>query len=94
MCTTAEPLWKLTRETTEWTLGHPEQKAFKDLKEAISTKCVAYFNISWDTEITKDASPVCLGAVLGQVNPANPLDRRIVSFASRLLTETERRYRL
>ena len=39
-----------------------------------------------------DASPVGLGVVLAQANPADQHDRRIVCFASRLLTDTERRY--
>ena len=43
----------------------------RDLKEAISTKCMAYFNINWETEIICDASPVGLGAVLCQYNQYN-----------------------
>ena len=39
-----------------------------------------------------DASPVGLGAVLGQFNPQNSTERRIVCFASRLLTDVEQRY--
>jgi len=42
--------------------------------------------------MTVDASPVGLGAVLRQQNPANPSERHIVALASRALTDVERRY--
>jgi hypothetical protein len=67
------------------------EKAFNDLKGLISTKCMAFFNVDWETEIIVDASPVGLGAVLVQYNPKNPKERHIVCFASRMLTDVERR---
>ena len=39
-----------------------------------------------------DASPVGLGVIVGQVNPNNKKDRVIVRCASRLLSDTEKRY--
>jgi hypothetical protein len=39
-----------------------------------------------------DASPVGLGCVLTQINPENLGEKHIVSYASRLLSDTERRY--
>ena len=52
----------------------------------------AYFDDGWHTELVVDASPVGLSAVLGQSNPRSVDERRIVCCASRLLSETERRY--
>ena len=50
---------------------------------------MAYFNKDWETEVIVDASPVGLGAVLGQFNPKNPEEKHIVCFASRMLTDVE-----
>ena len=61
-------------------------------EQAISTDCVAYSDKTWYMELTIDASPVGLGAVLGQIDPNDPKRRRIVCFASRLLTDVESRY--
>jgi hypothetical protein len=92
VCTISAPLWRLTRDKVPWKWDVEEKRAFNDLKTAISTKCMAYFDIKWNTELIVDASPVGLGAVLCQSNPADEKDRRIVCFASRMLTDTERRY--
>jgi hypothetical protein len=60
---------------------------------------MAYYNTEWDTEVHVDASPGGLGGVLVQHDPAeakaasvkNP-GGHIICFASRTLSETERRY--
>ena len=54
---------------------------------------MAFFNKDWNTKVTVDASPVGLGAVLSQHNPLDKNERHIVCFASRLLSDVERRYR-
>ena len=69
-----------------------EEKAFNNLKDTISTKCVSYFDPEWNTEVVVDASPVGLGAILCQTNTTDPSERRIVCFASRLLSDVEKRY--
>ena len=92
VCSVAEPLWKLTKKGAQWQWTDIEQEAFEQLKNLISTKCMAYFNKDWTTELQVDASPVGLGAVLTQFNPKNPTEKHFVSFASRMLTETEKRY--
>ena len=53
---------------------------------------MAFFDKTWRTELIVDASPVGLEAVLVQVDPKATSNKRIVCFASRLLTEVERRY--
>jgi hypothetical protein len=68
--------------------GTAEAKAFSDLKQAISTNYMSYFDKTWNTEICVDTSPVGLGAVLAQANPLCPDERGFVCFASRLLTDT------
>jgi len=51
----------------------------------------AYFDPDADTEITVDASPVGLGAILTQTNPGTG-NKHVVAYASRSLTTVEKRY--
>ena len=88
----AASLWQLVKPNAEWKWSTVEQAAFNKIKTLISTKCLAYFDKTWLTEVIVDASPHGLGAVLVQVNPNDKNDRKIVCFASRLLTEIETRY--
>ena len=90
--TIAESLWKLTRSCVTWQWGNVEQNAFVTLKEAISTKCMAFFNNDRNTNVIVDISPVGLGAFPSQHNPLCKNERHIVCFASRLLSDVERRY--
>jgi len=90
--TISEPLWSLAKSKKTWHWNEIHQSAFTELKEAIATKANSYFNPEWDTTIIADASGVGLGAVLIQTDPKNPSKRHIVECASRLLSETERRY--
>jgi len=92
ICLISEKLWCLLRKDQPWKWGPEEQKAFDNIKAAISTKCMAYFNKNWDTELEVDAGPTGLGAVLVQYNPENRDDRRMIANASRMLTDVERRY--
>ena len=62
------------------------------MKSSIKTSSNAYFDPTWKTEVTVDASPVGLAAALIQENPDNPKERRIVEFKSRSLTSTEKNY--
>lgn len=50
------------------------------------------FDRDQPTEITVDASPVSLGAVMAQYDPKSPDDRRVVQYAICLLTDVETRY--
>ena len=92
MATITEPLWRLTKNGVKWSWTDVEQRAFDLLKNAISTTCLGYFDPSWRTEVVVDASPVGLGAVLAQINPRDERDRQVICYASRMLTDTERRY--
>lgn len=90
--TITEPLWKMTKKEVKWTWSAKEDRAFRELKHAISTKAMGFFNKNWITYVIVDASPVGLGAVLAQQNPDNKDEFVLIAFASRLLTEVEQRY--
>ena len=86
----AEPLRKLLRKDHAFIWGGEQQKAFKELKSLMtSAKALAYFRGDCWTRIVADAGLDGLGAVLLQFQEG---ERRAVSYASRNLTEVERRY--
>ena len=88
--TLAEPSRQLTRSDSEWVWGEIQQDAFDRLRVALTSDCVvAHYDQSTDTELKVDASPVGLGAILLQCSNGTV---RPVAYASRTLTDVERRY--
>ena len=82
----AEPLRRLQKQDTIWAWESEQQQAFKKIKTALITLPVlAYFDKGKDHIIQTDASKTGLGAVLLQ-------EGQPVVYASRALTETEKRY--
>lgn len=92
LCSAIEPLWRLIKKDAKWEWNTEHDEALKKVKQAITSKYIAFFNKRWNTELVVDASPVGLGAVLQQRTPTDAGDVRIVCFASKLLSDTERRY--
>ncbi|UYV63208.1 K02A2.6-like, partial [Cordylochernes scorpioides] len=87
----AEPLNNFTRKNVRWNWDLKTNKAFQDLKESLTKKpCLAYYNLNSPTELITDASPIGLGAVLIQTQQ-NGI-KRPIAYASRSLTDTEKRY--
>ncbi|XP_062556923.1 uncharacterized protein K02A2.6-like [Armigeres subalbatus] len=77
--------------TFEWESRH--EIAFNALKEAICTAPIlGYFDNERRTRVIADASPVGLGAVLVQFEDENDDKPTIISYASKSLSATERRY--
>ncbi|XP_058838582.1 uncharacterized protein K02A2.6-like isoform X2 [Topomyia yanbarensis] len=84
------PLRELIKQDLpfEWKSEH--QKSFDQLKDLIgSTKHLGYYDPKDRTLVVTDASGVGLGAVLIQFKENIP---RIISYASKSLTETEKKY--
>jgi hypothetical protein len=74
----------------KWAWGKPQQLAFNELKNSLTSDCVmAHYNPEAETELRVDASPVGLGAILMQ---SDGQETRPVAYASRILTDVERRY--
>ncbi|XP_055633584.1 uncharacterized protein K02A2.6-like [Toxorhynchites rutilus septentrionalis] len=74
------------------TFGKEQQKAFDDLRNELSSAVhrLGFFDPKDQTELYVDASAVSLGAVLVQRDSMNK--PRIISFASKGLTKTEKVY--
>nr|XP_049707055.1 uncharacterized protein K02A2.6-like [Helicoverpa armigera] len=82
----ALPLTNLLRKDTEWLWECAERSAFQSLCRAVSSAPVlALYDVSAPVLVSVDASAHALGAVLMQAG-------RPVEFASRTLTDTQRRY--
>lgn len=78
-----------TGATFKWSQIH--QVAFDSIKAEIeSTRFLGFFNPKDTTILIADASPTGLGAVLLQENTAK--EKRIIAFASKALTDLERKY--
>lgn len=90
LATTAEPLRKLTRKGVQFTWGAEQQQAFQNLKRDLeNAETLAYFDKSAKTKVVTDASPVGIGAIL--IQEKDGIDRPVY-YASRSLTQVERRY--
>ena len=88
--TKTEPLRRLTRKNEKFCFGKEQKEAFKILKQELSSsETLGYFDLKYPTKVVADASPVGLGAVLVQIQEDGP---RIISYASRSLTDVEKRY--
>ena len=90
--TKTEPLRKLSHKDQPWCWTEEHDHAASQLKEAlVSAPVTAYFDSEKDEEISADASPVGLAAILSQVDPKTG-DSHIITYASRSLTATEKPY--
>ena len=82
----AHPLRQLTRKDAEWVWSETQEKAWSDIKSAISQAPVLrFYSLQDEVTLQCDASDTGLGAALLQL-------QQPVSFASRALTQTETRY--
>ncbi|XP_055543705.1 uncharacterized protein K02A2.6-like [Wyeomyia smithii] len=94
LATVCAPLWELTHKGTVFQWAPEHDIAFQKLKSMVSqATTLQYFDNTLRTRVVADASPVGLGAVLIQFgNMHHDSDRRIICYASKSLSATERRY--
>ena len=86
-----KPLRDLLVKGNQWVWGEPQQKAFSQIKEMLTTSPVlALFDPSFETTVSADALSYGLGAVLLQRQPEGEL--KPVAYVSRSMTPTEQRY--
>lgn len=90
LATVTEPLRALTRTGVKFEWGEAQKNSFQELKQILSNELtLGYYDAKDRTQVIADASPVGLGAVLIQFDKNGP---RIISYASRSLSEVEQRY--
>lgn len=90
LATITESLRRLTKKDEPFVWQPEQQLAFDKIKESLSSEqALGYYNVNDQTQLYADASPVGLGAVLIQFNEKGP---RVISYASKSLSETEKRY--
>jgi hypothetical protein len=88
--TVASPLHKLTDHGAEWCWKEEHQRAFDQLKAALSTTPVLKYPVMDAPYILDtDASLTGIGAVLSQVVDGQEM---VLGYASRTLSKTERNY--
>jgi hypothetical protein len=86
LSSTAKPLRDLLKHDVEWVWDAASMQTFQAVKDlVISAPTLKLFDPAAPVTVSVDASPFGLGAVLLQ-------DGQPVEFASRTLTETQRRY--
>lgn len=87
----AEPLHSLTHKGTAWKWGTKEQACFQHLKDLLCNDVVlAHFNPAVPVGISCDASEVGVGVVL--FHRYQDGTERPIAYASKTLTDTQRRY--
>lgn len=91
VATLTEPLRQLTKSDVPFEWQQQHTKAFNDLRDSMTKPVIlGYYDPKDRTQVIADASPVGLGAVLVQHNTNG--QSRIISFAHKSLTDTEKRY--
>ncbi|CAF1043728.1 unnamed protein product [Brachionus calyciflorus] len=89
--TISDPLWDLLKKDKifKWTNIH--QSSFEKIKDGL-IESVGHFDINWKTQLTVDASPVGVAAVLTQTDPNNSLNSKVIIYVSKSLNPTQRKY--
>ena len=85
------PIYAIMGKKSEWYWGVEQQRAFEGVKVELSnTPILCAFDLGCKHRVSADASQYAIGAVLLQFICRN--EWQPVEYASRKLTETERRY--
>ena len=90
LATISAPLRQLTHKNAIFQRGHAEHNSFDQLKKYLANAAtLGYYDKNAPTQVIVNDSPVGLGAVITQKHGE---DYRVISYPSRSLTDTERRY--
>ena len=84
---------QLTHKGTKFKWDSEHDNAYQKIRHTLTNSPVmSYFDIHKGTELSVDASPVGVSAILAQRDPGTSTPPHIIAYASRALTPTERRY--
>uniref|UniRef100_A0A5S6Q9J0 RNA-directed DNA polymerase n=1 Tax=Trichuris muris TaxID=70415 RepID=A0A5S6Q9J0_TRIMR len=85
------PLYRLTKSGMPWSWGSKETQLVERLKRILtSSETLVHYDDKRPLVLATDACEVRVGAVLSHLFPCG--EERPIAFASRALTETEKRY--
>lgn len=91
LSTLDEPLRRLLHKDSKFEWTKEQAKAFSAIKEAMGKiDNLGFYRVEDRTAVITDASPNGLGAILIQFDESEK--HRVISFASKALTDTEHRY--
>ncbi|XP_048582128.1 uncharacterized protein K02A2.6-like [Nematostella vectensis] len=86
-----EPLRQLLRKEQQWLWDQPQERAFQEIKKKLtSTEVLEHYDPGKRSIVAADACQDGLGAVLMQIDDLG--NRRPIAYASRSLTDAEKRY--
>lgn len=90
LSTVMQPMADLLRKDNSYVWGPTQEKSFQDMKRLLSSaEVLAYYDMTKPTIVSADASSYGIGACLMQNFDG---DIKPIAFASRLLTDTEKRW--
>lgn len=86
-----EPLRRLTQKGVKFNWDEKAESAFRDIKQSLAgAQRLGFYKLEDRTSVIADASPHALGGVLVQTDSSG--NSRVISYASKSLTDTEKRY--
>ena len=81
--TITEPLRQLTQKNVKFVWNPKHQQAWDELKQILTSEPVlGYFDINKYSEITVDASPFGVSAILTKKSSPTATDRKVIAYAS------------
>ena len=89
LSTMLAPLNKLLRVDTKWKWDSACKRAFKEVKEALTSEVLTHYDPEKELILACDASPYGVGTVLSHIVDGK---ERPIAFASRSLTKSEQSY--
>ena len=91
LATLTQPLRELLSKKNAWTWGPSQEQAFNQIKDELSKPTIVTpYDPKREAKVSADASAYGLGAVLLQKSKSG--NWQPVAYASRSMSETERRY--
>ena len=87
----SHPLRELPKKDANFEWNSQHQSLLEEIKKMLTSEVImSYFDPQKETDLTTDASPVGLSAILSQRTPGQN-DRKVI-YTSRALSDVERRY--